>query len=394
MAEKPTTTATPKPQKAKEAPKAASAEKTPAEASKGKKAVTIPKVTDALSTLATRVNGSKTGKDLITKAGLTGWDMQQVPMVAMPTTGHCSECQKPVGERHAADCQIALIDPDESGIRTVVEDDTSIPVAVPGVWQLLYRHDSTGAEWIPLGTPITRQNRKFVTIEQRITVLSDMVKATGKPGRWHAAGLLDGPGEQFASFRMPDAIKVGGVDEVELRIVLVNSLVAGQPSRVLFMPVRTAVPTTQRAILHAPNGFTLRADGADGPTEASEALTAATAYFAEFEHMTTAMLQAEFTTGEFETLFDHLWKQPSNDKLKTDWYRKRGLLTGLFEGNHKAFAPIKNTRWAAWQAVQVWTEHLTAVGSVLENPVEQAALSALFGEGKNVSEKAWKTLTA
>ncbi|MEV6448473.1 DUF932 domain-containing protein [Amycolatopsis sp. NPDC051716] len=365
--------------------------------------VPISKVKDAWTVLATAVNGSRSVNELVTKAGLKGWDVRKEPAFSAVPTGKCAECEQAVGDKHAKGCYLADAEEGETTDGIVDENDTTTDVEIPGYFGVIRTDPKTGAHEA-IGA--TARKAIPVQIEDRASMLTEIAKQT--KAKFSAAGPLNENTAAFVSLKMPELIKVAkgsrGVkaDELEMRLVLICSPVPGQQSEIRFSAVRPKSATVQ----HFPiEPLLLEGDSTVDTrlTESSEAVARVQSVMEELSGTASKMMGQKMSLKEFNELCFQLWIRPqetANTWLKNQHEARTAVLRALFLGQYDLFEGIGNTRWAAWQAVQTVAEHMPHVENKADDKeaeLRRRAEQALFGAnakaGGRVSAKAFGLLT-
>lgn len=320
------------------------------------KQVTTPKVkpTDAWATLATAVNNSRNVGELLKKAEVSDWDPRLEPMAVLTDVGVCIECERPKGHKHTPSCSVGKAETDPEADGKVTDDHTTDIVDAPGAWGLVRTNPEGFTEFLG---GLTSRFYTPVPIEKRASILTEIVKQA--KAKFGPAGPLWKNTASFATVKLPELISVGKTDELEMRIVLVNSLLSGRPSEILFVPVRLASNTVQH---FTADRLTLSsADDADARlTEASEALDAAVQHAAKVGEIASAMRAKKLSVAEFEKVCDQLWTKPAdtaNGSLRELYENRQGMLKILFKGEVDQFAGIGGTRYGGLQAILTAIEH-------------------------------------
>lgn len=335
---------------------------------------------DSWARISTRNNGSRSISDLLNKAGLSGWDVKPEGVVALAPTGLCIDCERAVGELHKKECP-SLDEPDANP--RVVKDDTCIPVPMFGSFALLRKNPESEFGFDVLGH--TKSERIPVPIEVRADMLTSIMKDTkAKTG---PAGLLwEGKGA-FASIRLPEPVMVGGKDPVEMRLVLINSLVPGRPSQVIISPVRTASQTTFPFAFgqDCPNVYELSAadDKDTRTTETSDALNLLNTYTEWFTQAANELMGKKITDEEFSKLTNTLFPYPGDTGPKEKRERHNlvyAAMKALVYGKVDITADIAGTWWAALQAVMIIAEHLDPAKRLEDGKLDEQgrAVDVLF----------------
>lgn len=356
--------------------------------------ISLPKLVDPWSRLATANNSSRSVNELLAKAGLKGWNVRPEPMVTLAGTDKCVECGRPLGQKHGKDCDMAQpAEGQEDYDGTVDDNDVSIEVDAPGIWGLVRTDPKTG-DLSTIGT-IQRQSKPDspVPIETRGSILAEIAKE-GK-GKFGAAGPLWSNTAAFATVKLPESIPVGKVDALEMRVVLVNSLVPGKPSQLVFVPVRPTTATVQ-PFADMPRMNLQAEDSADARlTEASEGLDLARQYAELAKTQATKMLRKKMSATAFEAVCEGIWPKPGPTtvgfarKLHEDRLARLKL---MFEGKLDLFAGIGGTHWGAWQAILTWAQHLPVLPDEDAESVTYRAELALFGRFWTQGSEAYTAL--
>jgi hypothetical protein len=355
-------------------------------------------VRDAWAVLATANNSSRTVTELLKKAKVSGWNVTRHPMVALVPTGRCTDCDQPEGRKHKAGCLMLAEYPNETGL--VESDHTPVPVEAPGVWSLVKTDPEAEFGFRHIGT--TTREANPVPIEVRGAILSEILKAAPGAKTGPAGPLWDGTGA-FATVRVPELVSVGKVDKVEMRAVLVNSLVGKSVVRV--MPVHTGtntvLPVTLPDLPDLPDRVELTPDNdADArTTEASEALDLFNRYADGFGELANRLLRKKMTAKEFETFADTVLKDKPMPNQGAAPYKAYEIRTGavglLFRGEVDLTEKIKGTRWAALLAVLCWAQNIKAPKVAGDRGLQDRAYSTVFParESLNTAQTALNLLS-
>ncbi|GAB3873834.1 DUF932 domain-containing protein [Kibdelosporangium lantanae] len=315
----------------------------------------VVKPRDSWVRMATAVNSSRTVNDLLTRAGLKGWDVRPEPVFALVPTPACTECEQPVGKKHKQGCFIGTPDEGEEYDGLVSKDDTAVHVELPRSWGLVRNNPLTGQ---PEGIATCRREFRPIPIEDRASILTEIVKQTG--AKFGPAGPLWDNEGAFASVVLPDSVKVNRVDELAVRLVLVTALAPGRKSFVLVQPLRAASGTLQffggddRLELSDEDSADLRL------TEAGQAQDLAVRYGEWIAGEAAELQRAKMTDNQFHTVLNEVWPYPGDGApaiVRETYTVRRELAKTMFEGKVDLFAKIKGTRWGALQAVWTANEH-------------------------------------
>ena len=345
---------------------------------------------DSWSRIATQVNGSRSVNELLKKAGISGWNVKPYPASVLVPTGACIDCERLVGELHTKDCP--MLDLPDKPTRVDLEEHTSVPVPMFDSYGLVRPNPDPEFGFDVLGH--TKSDKVPVPIEVRAEMLTSIMKDT-KAKTGPAGPLWDGKAA-FASIRLPEPVMVGGKDPVEIRVVLINSVVPGRKSQVIISPVRVATQTVFpfESMPNWPNIYELSAadDKDTRITETSDALNLLNTYTEWFKDTADKLLAQTMTAEELNKLTNELF--PYSDSAPAP-KRARQLLCrramhALFNGEFDITAAIKGTRYAALVAVLTVLEHLDPGNDGKLDPADRA-MDVLFST-KTVAHTAFRIL--
>lgn len=286
--------------------------------------------TIAWDTLGTPASG-ETATEVLEATGLAGWNVRKTPMFAEID-----------GER---------VQPSGRGAWGIVRDipeqsmntgDLSTPERLLG---------TVGGHYHPV------QN------EELATFMDTLVDEAG--AHYNSAGALKGGRKVFVSMRLPEGIKVGGADPVDLYLTAFNSHDGQGSFTFVVTPVRVWCANMQAvATKQALSQFKSRhTKGGVGVKvlEARAALDLTFAYQSEFQAEADKLIDQTYTDQQFVRLTSSLFPTPDS---ATDLVRERqtGHRTALMDlfRNSPTSENIRSTRWAAFQAVTEYTDHIVA----------------------------------
>lgn len=179
---------------------------------------------------------------------------------------------------------------------------------------------------------------------------------------YETAGIGQGGKQVFVTMKMPQAIKVGGIDPVDLYLAALNSHDGNSSFKFIITPVRIACANMQTAAVNrAVQKFTRRHTvGGTGVViqQAREALGMTFEYLEDFEREAQKMIEAEYTNQAFSRLTASLLPTPKDatDRVEATKKGHRQALSELFT-NSPTNKAIRGTRWAAYQAVTEYLDH-------------------------------------
>lgn len=195
--------------------------------------------------------------------------------------------------------------------------------------------------------------------EQHALLLNTLVDMSG--AHFETAGSLRGGREVFVTMKMPDHMKVGGVDNVDLYLAALNSHDGSSAFRLLVTPVRIVCANTQAAALKsAKSSFAIRhTSGANAAiAQARQALGLTFTYQKAFEEEAERMIQQSMTDREFMSIMGRLFPEPGegNQLAVRRYQEKMNTLENLFTTAPTNEA-IRGTRWAGYQSLTEYIDH-------------------------------------
>ena len=207
-----------------------------------------------------------------------------------------------------------------------------------------------GADYVPV------QN------EDHTDLLNALVDESG--AHFETAGSLRGGRQVFVTMKLPQTMRIGGVDDIDLYIAALNSHDGSTAFRLLVTPVRVVCANTQTlAIAHARQSFSLRhTSGISGKiTEARQALGLTWEFVEAFEVEAERMIQTAMSERQYMDVVRKVIPAPTCATARQDraYERTLGELRALWHAPTQA--GVAGTRWAGWQAVVEWVDHVAPV---------------------------------
>jgi phage/plasmid-like protein (TIGR03299 family) len=205
---------------------------------------------------------------------------------------------------------------------------------------------------------------------------------------FETAGSIDNGKKVFMTMKMPEGMKIGGVDDLDLYLMAWNTHDGSSSFSVAVTPIRVVCQNTLTAALQAAKStFLLRhTPKVQGKIQAArEALGLTFAYCEAFEVKAEQLLSQKMTDKEFNTLVEKLI--PIDDetpRVRTLAETARGTLNGLWKAPTQA--NIANTKWAAYNAVVEYSDWAKPIRST--NVDTARAVRIVTGSGDNFKNKA------
>lgn len=246
------------------------------------------------------------------------------------------------------------------------------------------------------GLGVVGNHYEPVQNEQHVDLLNALVDESG--AHFETAGSLRGGREVFVTMRMPETIKVGGIDPVDLYLIARNSHDGSSSFEFLVSPVRVVCANTlSMATKSAKASFKARhvAGGARAAIQtARETLGLTFAYMESFEAEVAKLIDAEYTDQQFTRLAASLYPTPENakDVAAENARIHRANITKLWRGS-PTMKEIAGTRWAAYNAVTEYVDHVIDQRGKAGDALREArALNVATGMTNPIKERAFALL--
>lgn len=214
---------------------------------------------------------------------------------------------------------------------------------------------------------------------------------------FETAGSLRGGRQVFVTMRLPESLKVGGSDRVDLNIAALNSHDGSSAFRIVITPVRVVCANTQAAALrdHV-SSFSIRhtANAKSAVQEARDALGLTLAYCEEFEAEAEKLIQTTMTDAEFDSLVRRCFPEPSSASVRTlNAHRERNAKLSHLWHDAETQAGIRGTAWAGYQAVVEYIDHFSPVRAGNRDQASARAARLLTSDDlTRVKRTAWDEL--
>jgi phage/plasmid-like protein (TIGR03299 family) len=324
----------------------------------GSEAAAIFARTDAWHRLGTTVRGRAfSAEEAMTIGHLGGWRVRKVALTAHEVT---------------ADGVTAISAP---GYATVRDNPFTGRAEALGV---------VGAGYEPL------QN------EDHAEFLNNLADQSGAV--FDTAGSLRAGRQVFITMRLPDTLRIGGTDAVDLNIAALNSHDGSGAFRILVTPVRVVCANTQAAALAAhPSSFSIRhrRNAKAAVAAARDALGLTFDYVEAFEAEAERLISTALTAGQFDNLieatFGPLDPDASEHSKQADADR-HDALSFLFH-DAETQAGIRGTAWAGYQAVAEYVDHYAPVRTKNDAATARARRLLTCDAPTKTKRLAWSALT-
>jgi phage/plasmid-like protein (TIGR03299 family) len=227
---------------------------------------------------------------------------------------------------------------------------------VPNRWATTRLHPKSGRREV-LG--MVGKSYQVVQNEQACDLLDFIVDETG--AHFETAGSLRGGREAFVTMKLPDTMRIAGIDAMDLYLAMCTSHDGSRLARVLVTPVRIVCANTQAAAFANNVGeYTLRHSGdiIGKLAEVREALNLVPVYLDQFQTEAEKMIDKQLEWEQLQHIADELWPLDDDDK-EAAFLKKLARdrdLRYLFE-EAPTQEQIRGTAWAGYQAVTEWLDH-------------------------------------
>ncbi len=282
--------------------------------------------------LGTITENCMTADEIMTKAFLGGWKVRKIDLQGVEVT--------------------------DTGVRVIT---------CPDKWMTVRTNIVTN-ETEYLG--VVGEDYQVVQNEQVADMLDKLVDESG--AHFETAGSLRGGRSVFVTMKLPESIRVAGVDDLELYLAATTSHDGTSALRVDATPVRIVCANTQRAAFDRTKGFYVFRHTSNVHSQiaqAREAMGLMWKYLDAFQAEADRMINETLTIGAFEKVVADLWPlaDDASEQTKKN-QRKRSATLRYLIRDADTQAAIKGTRWAGYQAITEYIDHYA--------PAKDAALRA------------------
>ena len=230
---------------------------------------------------------------------------------------------------------------------------------VPNRYATTRVHPKTGQ---PRMLGLVGSTYRVVQNEEACQLLDLIVDETG--AHYETAGSLRGGREVFVTMKLPETMRIAGVDEVDLYLAMCTSHDASRLGRVLISPTRIVCANTLRAAFADNVGeYTFRHSGdiLGKLQDVRDALGLVPVYLDQFQEAAEKMIDKQLEWDQLQAISEQLW--PLGDDDGESAYLKRMArerdLKHLFE-QAPTQENIRGTALAGYNAVVEWLDHLPA----------------------------------
>ena len=214
---------------------------------------------------------------------------------------------------------------------------------------------------------------------------------------YHTAGSLFGGRKVFLLAKLPEDIEIVPGDVVQPFILLSNSHDGSQAVRMQITPIRVVCANTLSAALRGGGGFYGKHTKhiMERANEAREVLGLAHAYYEMFARQVDQLVNTRMTVIEVQDYLQRVYKFQA-DKTYADQDHRilKSYETTLDLLGHptNTVGGIAGTKWAAYNAVSYYVDHMRPVRSGAYRN-DRRLDASWFGNGAELRQRAYDLLT-
>lgn len=287
-----------------------------------------------LSVVGENVTGAQTSAEALHAAGLDGWNLRKVPLTAVVREDH------------------------EDG-----DHFTDYTVTVPNKYAVV--GDFGGIETMRFRSlGVVGERYQLVQNEQTFALLDDVLDAAGQELPFEYAGSMYEGRKVFVGMLLPKTIRVGGFDDVQMRLLAVNTHDGTSPFTLSLhinrVPCTNAIELTKRQAKGAQQHWELRhTSSIEGRVQqARETLQLTFAAVDEFEREAQELIEKSITERQFERLVENVFPIPpvATERQRDSIGQTRLQVRSIYRGETGTQEQIKGTAWGALNAFVEWAD--------------------------------------
>ena len=196
--------------------------------------------------------------------------------------------------------------------------------------------------------------------EQCAEILDRLVDETGG-AHFETAGSLRNGKSVFVTMKLPDAMRVAGVDNFDLYLVATTSHDGTASLRVDATPIRVVCANTQRAAFDATKGtylFRHTSNVNSQIAQAREAIGLMWTYMDTFQAAAERMLNAQLVLDELDRVVTQLWPLATDATERSrNNAKQRAATIRYLARDADTQADVRGTHWAGYQALVEYIDH-------------------------------------
>lgn len=198
------------------------------------------------------------------------------------------------------------------------------------------------------------------------------------------AGAYAGGRKVFIGMLLPDTIKVGGFDDIQMRVLCVNTHDGTSPFTVSLhvnrLACTNAIRMTQRNAKAAQQQWTMRhtASLTGKVAQARETLQLTFAAVDEFQREAQQLIEHEITKRQFERLIENVFPidRDATDRAQRSTQQTRSEVRAIYTDSPTQES-IRGTAWGAVNAFVEWADWSRDVRSATQDAGTARALAQL-----------------
>ena len=212
------------------------------------------------------------------------------------------------------------------------------------------------------------------------------------------AGSLRGGRQVFVTMRLPESLRIGGTDQVDLNIAALNSHDGTSAFRLLATPVRVVCANTQAAALrnHVASVAIRHTRNAKAAVQAArDALGLTFAYIEAFEAEAERLINTTMTDAQFHALTATVFGtvEPDASTRAKNTQRDRAATLARLWHDADTQAGIRGTAWAGYQAVAEYVDHYAPVRATGDPARARAVRLLTSDEPTKTKHAAWAAVS-
>lgn len=313
---------------------------------------------DAWHRLGTTVAGEAfTAEDALRLGHLGGWDVRKVALTA-----------------------------------TELSEDGVHSIAVPDHFATVRTSPFTGH---PEALGVVGRGYTPLQNEEHCEFLNRLADESG--AIFDTAGSLRGGRQVFVTMRLPETMRVGGVDDVTVNIAALNSHDGSSAFRLIITPVRVVCANTQAAAIrdHVSSVSIRHTRNATSAVQiARDALGLTFAYVDEFEAAAQRLINETMSEAQYVAMTRRLFGTPDPDARLRAQNAERERTATLAHLWHDASTldGIRGTAWAGYQCITEYVDHHAPVRTRDDVDHARAARLLTTEEPNRLKRTAWDIL--
>lgn len=215
--------------------------------------------------------------------------------------------------------------------------------------------------------------------EEHAEFLNALVDESG--AHFETAGALGNGSTVFITMKLPNTMRIGGVDDVDIYLAAINTHNGSKKFTVITTPIQVVCQNTlNMAFREATNSFGIRHTSGAPKAMAGEArrvLDLSFKYMDAFQSEAEQLINTTLTQQKFEAIIAAEYGAPEDAAKSTVTRAEKRLdeMASLF-ADAATQASKRNTAWAGLSALTEWYDHFSPVRG--DTPGESRAVKALL----------------